>query len=47
MPLPPSDMAKLRGMKLWLATPCYGGMLTDVYTASLLKMQNLFWHLGV
>ena len=47
MPLPPSDMAKLRGMKLWVATPCYGGMLTDIYTASLLKMQNLFWHLGV
>lgn len=45
--LPPSDMAKIRGMKLWIATPCYGGMLTDIYSRSLLMTQHLFWQLGV
>jgi hypothetical protein len=45
--LPPSEMAKLRGMKLWISTPCYGGVLTDIYSRSILMTQHLFWQLGV
>lgn len=46
-PLPPSEMAKLRGKKLWIATPCYGGMLTDQFVTSLLKTFELCRTLGV
>ena len=36
------DLAKMRESKFFIATPCYGGALTEPYFRSLIKLMTFF-----
>ena len=41
------DMDKLREFKLFLATPCYGGQITDQYFLSMFKTSQILMQHGI
>lgn len=41
------DMEFLRGMNIFFATPCYGGMVTDQFFLSMFRMTQVLMQYGV
>jgi len=41
------DMDFLRGMNIFLATPCYGGMVTDQYFLSMFRLSQVLIQYGI
>jgi hypothetical protein len=41
------DMEYLRGMNVFFATPCYGGLVTDQYFLSMFRLTQLLMQYGI
>jgi GT2 family glycosyltransferase len=41
------DMEYLRGMNIFFATPCYGGLVTDQYFLSMFRLSQLLIQYGI
>ena len=35
------DLQKIQGSKIFIATPCYGGVVTEEYHRSMINLTNI------